>query len=82
MWHEIYVTDKNGHIGFKGSCSPMALMGQIRETQRHIQFIKDRNKSYNACGFDPESVVLMVDGSVWGADENLDLDSLLNQLES
>lgn len=59
-WHELYILNKNaGQKMFCSSVSPMALLGAIRELERHYSNIKNECAGYR---FTDVNVVMIVDG--------------------
>lgn len=85
-WHTLYITDKTGRKFWNTQASSMALAGEIRTLKRHLTGIVQGSKAYQAVTVDRDSIMLMVDGVVWGdaadtVDNTLDSDELLAMLQ-
>lgn len=78
-WHKLHITDKSGQEFFKVTASPMSTPSEIKNLQQHIKAAKKNPVAYKF--LDVETMVVMLDGSVYGDPAEIDYDALLAELE-
>ena len=77
-WHEVFITDKTGKRSFCCLVSPMSTMSEIRNLKRHIEQAKANPSHYKF--LDIDTAVIMLDNTVYGADDVTDIDDILKKL--
>lgn len=61
-WHKTAITDKTGKLFWSGDVSEMALDGEIRTLQRHLDNINNSHLLYAKIPIDVETAHIIVDG--------------------
>lgn len=57
----MYITDKTGKIGWRTHCAYGYHAGEQRNLTRHLNLIASKNWAYSRCGWDAESVRLVIE---------------------
>lgn len=78
-WHKLHITDKTGQEFFKVTASPMSTTSEIKNLQQHIKAAQKNPDAYKF--LDVATMVVMLDGSMYGAKTEVDYDVLLAELE-
>ena len=77
-WHKLHITDKTGKEFFNVTASPMSTPSEIKNLQQHIKAAQKNPGAYKF--LDVGTMVVMLDGSVYGDKVDVDYDALLAEL--